>query len=98
MSIYKVPMGVLKKLEKLGHPSICHSFRRLPRGGIEQELYNLLCSKVDTFVLPNMADQWSWSLEGSGLFSVKSSRILIDDKYLPKADVPTRWVNVLPIK
>ncbi|GJY58003.1 RNA-directed DNA polymerase, eukaryota, reverse transcriptase zinc-binding domain protein [Tanacetum coccineum] len=84
--------------EKLGHPSICHSFRRLPRGGIEQELYNLLCSKVDTFVLPNMADRWSWSLEGSGLFSVKSSRNLIDDKYLPKADVPTRWVNVLPIK
>ncbi|GKD97856.1 hypothetical protein Tco_1381753, partial [Tanacetum coccineum] len=42
--------------EKLGHPSICHSFHRLPRGGIEQELYNLLCSKVDTFVLPNMAD------------------------------------------
>ncbi|GKG00727.1 hypothetical protein Tco_0302417, partial [Tanacetum coccineum] len=34
--------------EKLGHPSICHSFRQLPRGGIEQELYNLLCSKVDT--------------------------------------------------
>ncbi|GKA02292.1 RNA-directed DNA polymerase, eukaryota, reverse transcriptase zinc-binding domain protein [Tanacetum coccineum] len=84
--------------EKLGHHSICHSFCRLPRGGIEQELYNLLCSKVDTFVLPNMADRWSWSLEGSGLFSVKSSRNLIDDKYLPKADVPTRWVNVLPIK
>ncbi|GKE67910.1 hypothetical protein Tco_1522071 [Tanacetum coccineum] len=28
--------------EKLGHPSICHTFRQLPRGGIEQELYNLL--------------------------------------------------------
>ncbi|GKC30997.1 RNA-directed DNA polymerase, eukaryota [Tanacetum coccineum] len=77
---------------------IYHSFRRLPRGGIEQELLNLLCSKVDAFVLPNMADRWSWSLEGSGVFSVKSSRNLIDDKFLPKADVPTRWINVLPIK
>ncbi|GJY43978.1 RNA-directed DNA polymerase, eukaryota [Tanacetum coccineum] len=84
--------------DKLGHPSIYHSFRRLPRGGIEQELLNLLCSKVDAFVLPNMADRWSWSLEGSGVFSVKSSRNLIDDKFLPKADVPTRWINVLPIK
>ncbi|GJU77185.1 RNA-directed DNA polymerase, eukaryota [Tanacetum coccineum] len=65
--------------DKLGHPSIYHSFRRLPRGGIEQELLNLLCSKVDAFVLPNMADRWSWSLEGSGVFSVKSSRNLIDD-------------------
>ena len=70
-------------------------FLRLPRGGIEQELLNLLCSKVDAFVLPNMADRWSWSLEGSCVFSVKSSR---DDKFLPKADVPTRWINVLPIK
>ncbi|GKD59902.1 hypothetical protein Tco_1297411, partial [Tanacetum coccineum] len=32
----------------------------------------------------------SWSLEGSGVFSVKSSRNLIDDKFLPKDDVPTR--------
>ncbi|GJY65385.1 RNA-directed DNA polymerase, eukaryota, partial [Tanacetum coccineum] len=84
--------------DKLGHPSIYHSFRRLPRGGIEQEILNLLCSKVDAFVLPNMDDQWSWSLEGLGVFSVKSSRNLIDDKVLPKADVPTRWINVLPIK
>ncbi|GJR68317.1 RNA-directed DNA polymerase, eukaryota, reverse transcriptase zinc-binding domain protein [Tanacetum coccineum] len=84
--------------EKLGHPSMSHSFRRLPRGGVEQELLNLLCSKVDAFVLPNMVDRWSWSLEGSGEFSVKSSRILVDDQFLPKADVHTRWIKVIPIK
>ncbi|GKC18922.1 hypothetical protein Tco_1021072, partial [Tanacetum coccineum] len=59
---------------KLGQSSLYHSFRRQPRGGIELELFNLLRSEVDALVLPNMDDRWSWSLEGSGSFSVKSSR------------------------
>ncbi|GJY09040.1 RNA-directed DNA polymerase, eukaryota, reverse transcriptase zinc-binding domain protein [Tanacetum coccineum] len=84
--------------EKLGHSSLVHSFRRMPRGGVEQEHYDLLCSKVVDLVLPNMSDRWSWSLEGSCEFSVKSSRILIDDKILPKAEVPTRSIKVVPIK
>ncbi|GJW07510.1 RNA-directed DNA polymerase, eukaryota, reverse transcriptase zinc-binding domain protein [Tanacetum coccineum] len=84
--------------EKLGHTSICHSFRRPPRGGIEQESLNSLCMIVNEFVLPNMDDRWSWSLEGSGLFTVKSSRSFIDDIFLPNAGVSTRWIKVLPIK
>nr|GEV81005.1 RNA-directed DNA polymerase, eukaryota, reverse transcriptase zinc-binding domain protein [Tanacetum cinerariifolium] len=60
--------------EKMGHPSLSHSFRRMPR------------------------DRWYWSLEGSLEFSVKSSRILIDNPILPKAEVPTRWLRVVPIK
>ncbi|GJU59172.1 RNA-directed DNA polymerase, eukaryota, reverse transcriptase zinc-binding domain protein [Tanacetum coccineum] len=84
--------------EKLGHSSLVHSFRRMPRGGVEKEHYDLLCSKVVDLVLLNMSDRWSWSLEGSCEFSVKSSHILIDDKILPKAEVPTRWIKVVPIK
>nr|GEU80515.1 RNA-directed DNA polymerase, eukaryota [Tanacetum cinerariifolium] len=42
--------------------------------------------------------RWCWSLEGSQEFSVKSSRILIDNTILPKAKVPTRWLRVVPIK
>ncbi|GJX66847.1 hypothetical protein Tco_0302574 [Tanacetum coccineum] len=34
----------------------------------------------------------------SGEFSVKSVRNLIDDTLLPKSDVPTRWVKLIPIK
>nr|GEW56594.1 RNA-directed DNA polymerase, eukaryota [Tanacetum cinerariifolium] len=52
--------------EKMSHPSLSHSFRRMPRGSQE--------------------------------FSVKSSRILIDNTILPKAEVPTRWLRVVPIK
>ncbi|GKC95787.1 hypothetical protein Tco_1161229 [Tanacetum coccineum] len=29
-------------VEKMGHPSLAHSFRRMPRGGVEQENYGLL--------------------------------------------------------
>nr|GEW46834.1 RNA-directed DNA polymerase, eukaryota [Tanacetum cinerariifolium] len=51
--------------EKMGHPSLSHSFRRMPRGGVEQENYGLLCSKVADIVLQNILDRWCWSLEGS---------------------------------
>nr|GEX85768.1 RNA-directed DNA polymerase, eukaryota [Tanacetum cinerariifolium] len=52
--------------KKMGHPSLSHSFCRIPRGSQE--------------------------------FSVKSSRILINNTILPKAEVPTRWLRVVPIK
>nr|GEV62277.1 RNA-directed DNA polymerase, eukaryota, reverse transcriptase zinc-binding domain protein [Tanacetum cinerariifolium] len=84
--------------EKMVHPSLSHSFRRMPRGGVEQENYVLLCSKVVDLVLPNISDRWCWSLEGSQEFLVKFSRILIDNTILPKAEVPTRWLKVVPIK
>ncbi|GKA49763.1 phospholipase-like protein, partial [Tanacetum coccineum] len=45
-----------------------------------------------------ISDRWCWSLEGSQEFSVKSSRILIDNTILSKAEVPTRWLRVVPIK
>nr|GEY47453.1 RNA-directed DNA polymerase, eukaryota, reverse transcriptase zinc-binding domain protein [Tanacetum cinerariifolium] len=84
--------------EKMSHPSLSHSFCRMPRGGVEHENYGLLCSKVADLVLPNISDRWCWSLEGSQEFLVKSSRILIDNTILPKAEVPTRWLKVVPIK
>nr|GEX75251.1 RNA-directed DNA polymerase, eukaryota [Tanacetum cinerariifolium] len=71
---------------------------QMPRGGVEQENYDLLCSKVTDLVLPNISDRWCLSLEGSQEFSVKSSRILIDNTILPKAEVLSRWLRVIPIK
>ncbi|GJR60403.1 RNA-directed DNA polymerase, eukaryota, reverse transcriptase zinc-binding domain protein [Tanacetum coccineum] len=83
---------------KLSQPSLIHSFRRPPRGGVEEEQFSLLGSRTTGISLPNMCDRWFWSLESSGDFSVKSTRICIDDNILPKNDVPTRWVKIFPIK
>ncbi|GJY42014.1 RNA-directed DNA polymerase, eukaryota [Tanacetum coccineum] len=44
--------------EKMGHiPLYLISFRRMPRGGVEQENYGLLCSKVADLVLPNIINR-----------------------------------------
>nr|GEV23568.1 RNA-directed DNA polymerase, eukaryota [Tanacetum cinerariifolium] len=43
--------------EKMGHPYLSHSFRRMPKGGVEQKNYGLLCSKVVDLVLPNISDR-----------------------------------------
>nr|GEX88861.1 hypothetical protein [Tanacetum cinerariifolium] len=82
----------------LGEVALKVLYKRMPRGGVKQEIYGLLCSKVADLVLPNISDRWCWSLEGSQDFSVKSCRILIDNTILPKVEFPTRWLRVVPIK
>ena len=37
-------------------------------------------------------------MNGDGEFRVKDIRKLLDDVFLPKDEVPTRWVKVIPIK
>ncbi|GJR08480.1 RNA-directed DNA polymerase, eukaryota [Tanacetum coccineum] len=69
-----------------------------PRGGIEEEQQNMLFSRLSGVILPNMRDHWVWSLEASGEFSITSARRLINNYLLPKGDVQTRWVKVVPIK
>nr|GEV45005.1 RNA-directed DNA polymerase, eukaryota [Tanacetum cinerariifolium] len=70
--------------EKMNHPSLSWSYRREPRGGIEEEQQNMLFSKISCVILPNMRDRWIWSFEASKDFSVTSARRLIDDYLLPK--------------
>ncbi|GKE15855.1 RNA-directed DNA polymerase, eukaryota, reverse transcriptase zinc-binding domain protein [Tanacetum coccineum] len=74
------------------------SFRRPPRGGVEQEQFMALLSLVKDIQLVPMEDRWSWSLSSSGEFSVSSVRRLIDDKTLLDATQKTRWVRLVPIK
>ncbi|GJU58049.1 RNA-directed DNA polymerase, eukaryota [Tanacetum coccineum] len=64
---------------KLGHPSLFYSFRRQPRGGVEQESFNLLSSKVQSVILPRTEDRWSWSLDGA-----------MDQAYLPNQNKRVR--------
>ncbi|GKC46223.1 reverse transcriptase domain-containing protein, partial [Tanacetum coccineum] len=69
-----------------------------PRSGIEEEQLLLLISNTSSVILSNISDRWSWLLDSSGDFSVKSTREFIDDSMLPKTDVPTIWVKSIHIK
>ncbi|GJS59077.1 RNA-directed DNA polymerase, eukaryota [Tanacetum coccineum] len=95
MSIYKVPIGVLNKLE---------SIRRNFFNGVDgsdNKIAWIGWDKIWRF-LTQESSWWTCFIkvvhDASGLFSVKSTRHLIDDNLLPKVNVPTRWVKVIPIK
>ncbi|GJT82232.1 RNA-directed DNA polymerase, eukaryota [Tanacetum coccineum] len=92
MSIFKVPIGVLNHLE-----SIRRNFF-YGVDGSDRKLAWIGWNMVLTSKKNGGLDRWCWSLEGSQEFSVKSSRILIDNTILPKAEVPTRWLRVVSIK
>ncbi|GJT32028.1 RNA-directed DNA polymerase, eukaryota [Tanacetum coccineum] len=84
--------------EKLRDLSLTESFRRPPRSGIEEENLLLLLADTSSVMLPNISDRWSWQLDSTGVFSVKSVREFIDDSLLPRSAAPTRWVKHIPIK
>nr|GFA53864.1 RNA-directed DNA polymerase, eukaryota [Tanacetum cinerariifolium] len=83
---------------KLSQSGLDFSFRRAPRGGIEQNKFEMLKEKVEGCVLINMQDRWVWSLEGSGDFSVVSVRSLIDGITLLEVSTKTRWIKAVPIQ
>ncbi|GJV25991.1 hypothetical protein Tco_1378686 [Tanacetum coccineum] len=83
---------------KLAHSSLDFSFRRRPRGGVEQEQYGALSGQVHDVTLVPLSDRRKWSLENSGDFSVASVRKMIDDKMLPDVTTKTRWIKSVPIK
>ncbi|GJU91524.1 RNA-directed DNA polymerase, eukaryota, reverse transcriptase zinc-binding domain protein [Tanacetum coccineum] len=66
--------------------------------GAEDVQYRDLYSHTSKVLLLNMSDRWAWTLSTSEDFSVSSTRSYIDDVLLPKSDVPTRWVKMVPIK
>nr|GEX45670.1 RNA-directed DNA polymerase, eukaryota, reverse transcriptase zinc-binding domain protein [Tanacetum cinerariifolium] len=83
---------------KLSHSNLAFSFRRDPRGGVEQVQFDLLMTKVANISLVNLRDRWIRSLEGSGDFSVASVKKLIDNHTLSNIATRTRWIKEVPIK
>ncbi|GJS62131.1 RNA-directed DNA polymerase, eukaryota, reverse transcriptase zinc-binding domain protein [Tanacetum coccineum] len=83
---------------KLAQPSITQSFRRMPRGAVEQMQVDNLINLVQNISLIPMQDRWTWMLNSLGDFLVASVRSYIDTTMLPKGDYQTRWVNLVPIK
>nr|GEY86630.1 RNA-directed DNA polymerase, eukaryota, reverse transcriptase zinc-binding domain protein [Tanacetum cinerariifolium] len=91
-------MKNIEVASKLSHESLEFSFRRNPRGGVEQTQFEMLKEIVEGVTLSNSNDRWSWSLVGSGDFSVSSVRKLIDNAILSKGISKTRWIKEVPIK
>nr|GEV13034.1 RNA-directed DNA polymerase, eukaryota, reverse transcriptase zinc-binding domain protein [Tanacetum cinerariifolium] len=83
---------------KLSHVDLEWSFRRKSRGGAEQIQMTILKEILEGCILSDTEDRWTWSLEGSGEFSVSSIRKTIDAAFLPCGNVKTRWVKEVPIK
>ncbi|GJV87374.1 hypothetical protein Tco_1531312 [Tanacetum coccineum] len=83
-------------IEKINHASMVDTFRRAPRGGVEEEQLGFLLSRMDGLILTNIHDCWVRSLEATCEFYVKSIRQLIDDSILPKEEVATRTRDPKP--
>ncbi|GJZ13640.1 RNA-directed DNA polymerase, eukaryota, reverse transcriptase zinc-binding domain protein [Tanacetum coccineum] len=83
---------------KLQSPDLSSSFRRRPRSGIEETQFLELSQLLSSVVLSSANDRWTWTLNGHGVFSVKSAREVIDKHVLITSPSPTRWSKVLPIK
>nr|GEY13946.1 RNA-directed DNA polymerase, eukaryota [Tanacetum cinerariifolium] len=78
--------------------SLTFSFRRAVRGGVETQQLNHLLDLLGSVILSNMEDRWVWDLNRDDVFCVKDARNLLDETFLPKDDVPTRWIKCVPIK
>ncbi|GKA89934.1 RNA-directed DNA polymerase, eukaryota, partial [Tanacetum coccineum] len=68
---------------KIGDTSLVRSFRRIPRGGIEQNQFDNLVELVRSVTIVPSDDRWNWNLESTGIFSVASARRRIDEICLP---------------
>ncbi|GJV25458.1 RNA-directed DNA polymerase, eukaryota [Tanacetum coccineum] len=58
----------------------------------------LLQEYIEGTILSSLEDRWVWDLNGEGVFCVKDVRNLLDDVFLPKAPIATRWIKYVPIK
>nr|GEU94632.1 RNA-directed DNA polymerase, eukaryota [Tanacetum cinerariifolium] len=67
-------------------------------GGRELEQYQRVVDSMSKITLNSKLDRWVWDLEDSGMFSVASVRMKIDEKMLPSTEHKTRWNNYVPIK
>ncbi|GKE40230.1 RNA-directed DNA polymerase, eukaryota, partial [Tanacetum coccineum] len=67
-------------------------------GGPEAQQLEQLTNLLDSVSLSNMEDRCFWDLNGEGVFQVKDVRSVLDETFLPKENIPTRWVKSIPIK
>nr|GEW78280.1 hypothetical protein [Tanacetum cinerariifolium] len=91
-------MKNIEVASKLSYGGLEFSFRRNPKGGVEHAQFERLKEMVEGVTLSNSNDRWSWSLVGSGGFSVSSVTKLIDNAILPKGISKTRLIKERNLK
>ncbi|GJZ77185.1 RNA-directed DNA polymerase, eukaryota [Tanacetum coccineum] len=84
--------------QKLQNSNWAFTFRRRHRGGSEECQWIEFSQLLSSVVLSSASDRWSWSLNGDGVFSMKSAREIIDNHVLANSTSTTRWSKLLPIK
>ncbi|GKA96271.1 RNA-directed DNA polymerase, eukaryota [Tanacetum coccineum] len=82
----------LEQIDGLG------SYRRLPRGGIEEVQVMELRYVISSIIMAPVPDRWVWTLDDSRSFTVGSARVYIDKKLLISGSDSTRWCKVVPLK
>ncbi|PWA41264.1 RNA-directed DNA polymerase, eukaryota, Reverse transcriptase zinc-binding domain protein [Artemisia annua] len=81
-----------------GHISSAWNWRRSIRDGREKEEMESLVCLIQGVELKSGPDGWSWALESSGKFSVKSLLVKSDEKILTLSHEKTRWNPLVPKK
>nr|GEW74609.1 RNA-directed DNA polymerase, eukaryota [Tanacetum cinerariifolium] len=83
---------------KLHCPGLTSTFRRTPRSDIEGQQFSKLTHLISLVSLSPSSDRWSWTLNGTGDFSMKSVREWIDSQVLPSSSPSSSWSKFIPIK
>ncbi|GJR51854.1 RNA-directed DNA polymerase, eukaryota [Tanacetum coccineum] len=84
--------------EKLGHHNLSDTFRRCPRGGVEQLQFDDLVTLIQKVSIAPIADRWAWTRNSSGEFTVASARQFIDVKISAGGEFKTSWIRYIPNK
>nr|GEU84862.1 RNA-directed DNA polymerase, eukaryota [Tanacetum cinerariifolium] len=67
-------------------------------GKIEAAQFSKLLDLMQAVSLSSLPDRWTWTLDGSGNFTVASIRFKIDNTMLSSISSATKWIKFVPIK
>ncbi|GJS10728.1 RNA-directed DNA polymerase, eukaryota [Tanacetum coccineum] len=81
--LFALEMDKHASVESKLHSSVSNSFRRMVRGGIEQQFGGPAHDAGYSVSLSNSNDRWVFDLVSDGSFRVKETRNFIDNTFLP---------------